>query len=187
MKENLHIKQAFGIEDITTDHYIDRDKLKDQIKSITGTESSFEEIMKALDHFQKVGADKKKEKKAIEVDKPGSAGYIMNRNDGANQNVADLVRQNKMNFRDLEVQLKDVLKKQGYKAPNQQRERGGEAFEELLPNITEKTLSIAINIDLKLFTQRFFEFAHMTKNVSEVHDFVNKLMKSEEINLNRES
>ena len=54
MKENLRIKAAFGIDDITTDHYIDRDKLKDQIKAITGAESSFEEIMKALDHFQKV-------------------------------------------------------------------------------------------------------------------------------------
>lgn len=118
MKENLHIKAAFGIDDITTDHYIDRDKLKDQIKAITGAESSFEEIMKALDHFQKVASDKKKEKKAMEVDKPGSAGYIMNRYDGADQNIADLIRQNKMNFRDLEVQLKDVLKKQGYKAPN---------------------------------------------------------------------
>ena len=118
MKENLHIKAAFGIDDITTDHYIDRDKLKDQIKAITGAESSFEEIMKALDHFQKVANDKKKEKKAMEVDKPGSAGYIMNRYDGADQNIADLIRQNKMNFRDLEVQLKDVLKKQGYKAPN---------------------------------------------------------------------
>lgn len=51
MKEMLHIKQAFGINDITTDHWIDRDELKDKIKSITGTESTFEEIMKALDHF----------------------------------------------------------------------------------------------------------------------------------------
>ena len=51
MKENLHIKGAFGIVDITTDHYIDRDIMKDRIKAITGQESSFEEIMKALDHF----------------------------------------------------------------------------------------------------------------------------------------
>jgi hypothetical protein len=36
MKENLHIKQAFGIEDITTDLYVDRDQLKDKIKAITG-------------------------------------------------------------------------------------------------------------------------------------------------------
>jgi hypothetical protein len=80
-----------------------------------------------------------------------------------------------------------VLKKQGYKAPNQQRERGGEAMEVLLPSITEKDLSIAINIDLRLFTQRFFEFAHMTKNVSEIHDFVRKIMESEEINSSRDA
>jgi hypothetical protein len=48
-------------------------------------------------------------------------------------------------------------------------------------------LSIAINIDLKLFTQRFFEFAHMTKNVSEIHDFVGKLMANEDINSSHES
>jgi hypothetical protein len=34
-------------------------------------------------------------------------------------------------------------------------------------------------MDLKLFTQRFFEFVHMTKNVSEIHDFVHQLMGSE--------
>jgi hypothetical protein len=48
--------------------------------------------MKALDHFQKVANDRKKEKKAMELDKPGSAGYIMNRNDGANNNIEDLIR-----------------------------------------------------------------------------------------------
>ena len=79
-----------------------------------------------------------------------------------------------------------MLKKQGYKAPNQQRERG-DAQEMLLPNITENDLSIAINIDLKLFTQRFFEFVHMTKNFSEIHYFVNKFMHSEEINSSKES
>ena len=47
-------------------------------------------------------------------------------------------------------------------------------------------MSIAINIDLKLFTQRFFEFAHLTKNVNEIHDFVNKLLASEQINEKRE-
>jgi hypothetical protein len=36
-------------------------------------------------------------------------------------------------------------------------------------------------MDLKLFTQRFFEFTHMTKNVSEIHDFVNQLMRSDMI------
>ena len=85
--------------------------MKDHIKSITGAKSSFEEIVKALDHCQKIAADRKKERKAIEIEKPGSAGYIMNRNDGVSSNINDLIRQNKINFRDIEVQLKEVLKK----------------------------------------------------------------------------
>jgi hypothetical protein len=48
-----------------------------------------------------------------------------------------------------------------------------------LPTITEKDLSVAINMDLKLFIQRFFEYVHMTKSVEEIHDFVNKLMQSD--------
>ena len=48
-----------------------------------------------------------------------------------------------------------------------------------MPNISERDLSVAINMDLRLFTQRFFEFVHMTKNVSEIHDFVHQLMSSE--------
>jgi len=56
-----------------------------------------------------------------------------------------------------------------------------EEFETLQPNIKEQDFSIAINMDLKLFTQRFFEFVHMTKNFSEIHDFVQKLMCSDYI------
>lgn len=40
-------------------------------------------------------------------------------------------------------------------------------------------MSIAINMDLKLFVQRFMEFVNMTKNMEEVHDFVGKLMSQE--------
>lgn len=32
-------------------------------------------------------------------------------------------------------------------------------------------------MDMKLFTQRFFEFVHLTKTFSEIHDFVHKLLK----------
>jgi len=49
----------------------------------------------------------------------------------------------------------------------------------LVQRISDKDLSIAINMDLKLFVQRFFEFVHLTSNVAEMHDFVNKLMNSE--------
>ena len=86
--------------------------------------------------------------------------------------IKDEIKSGKINFRDVEIQIKDVLKKAGYKAPNQIRVKGNQDNEELMPSITEKDLSVAINMDLKLFTQRFFEFIHMTKNVEEIHDFV---------------
>ena len=34
-------------------------------------------------------------------------------------------------------------------------------------------------MDFKLFTQRFYEYIHVTKHFSEMHDFVQKLMESE--------
>lgn len=48
-----------------------------------------------------------------------------------------------------------------------------------MPNISEDEYSIAINIDLKLFTQRFNEFINMTESFSEIHDYVHKLMISD--------
>jgi hypothetical protein len=59
IKENLHIKHALKFKDITTDKLVDRDELKDTIKSITGAECSYDEIMKALDHFHAVSLEKK--------------------------------------------------------------------------------------------------------------------------------
>lgn len=56
-----------------------------------------------------------------------------------------------MNFKDFEGQLREQLKKAGYKPPSRQRERAEDKFEHLMPSITEKDLSIAINMDLKLF------------------------------------
>lgn len=49
---------------------------------------------------------------------PGQAGYIMHRNEGQ-INIEQELKSNKINFKDVEMQLKDVLKKAGYKAPNQ--------------------------------------------------------------------
>jgi hypothetical protein len=71
------------------------------------------------------------------------------------------------------------LKKAGYKAPNQQRERGGDENEKLVPQISEDEYSVAINMDLKLFIQRFNEFINMTESFSEIHDYVHKLMTSD--------
>lgn len=78
----------------------------------------------------------------------------------------------------MEIQLKDVLKKAGYKPPSQQRERSTKVEEAIVPTISEQDLSVAVNMDLRLFIQRFLEFVHLTENVQEIHDFVAKLMSS---------
>ena len=75
------------------------------------------------------------------------------------------IRLNIINYKDVEIQLKDVLKKAGYKPPNQARERSQVEDEVILPTIKEEDLSVAINMDFKLFVQRFFEFVHLTENV----------------------
>lgn len=51
IKENMHIKDALGISNITTDYMISREQLKDSIKLITGAQASYDDIMKALDYF----------------------------------------------------------------------------------------------------------------------------------------
>lgn len=81
---------------------------------------------------------------------PGQPGYILGRHD-ATMNLVDEIKAGEINFKDVEAQVKDKLKKAGYKAPNAQRERGNQEHELLQPTITEKDLSIAINMDMKLF------------------------------------
>jgi hypothetical protein len=150
IKENKHIKEALNFKNITTDCLVDRDELKDTIKGITGADCSYDDIMKALDHFHSVSLEKKQERQVMNVE-PGQEGYIMNRNE-ASADIVKEIKSNQINFKDVEVQIKDVLKKQNYKAPNQARERGGKEDEPFMPNISERDLSIAINMDLKLFT-----------------------------------
>lgn len=40
-------------------------------------------------------------------------------------------------------------------------------------------------MDLKLFIGRFFEFTHNTNQMKEIHDFVDKIMKTNEFTENR--
>lgn len=60
IKENLHIKQAMELNEITSDVMIDRDVLRRTIKKITGQQCSYDEIMKALDHFHKTSYEKQR-------------------------------------------------------------------------------------------------------------------------------
>lgn len=135
IKENLHIKDALGINFISSDIMVDRDVLKNQIKRITGSDASYDEIMKALDHFHKVSFDKKQERQVMNVE-PGQQGYILNKNEGTN-NLEEELRLNIINYKDVEIQLKDVLKKAGYKPPSQQRERSTKENEVMTQTINE--------------------------------------------------
>ena len=47
--------------------------------------------------------------------------------------------------------------------------------------VHDQDISNAINIDLKLFSQRFFEFVRGTKNFSEIHSFVHDLMNQDNL------
>ena len=111
---------------------------------------------------------------------PGMQGYTQNIVE-SKVCVDDEIKTGMINFKDVELQLKDVLKKAGYKAPNQQRDRGGGENEILtsvgVAAIDDHEISFAINMDLKLFILRFFEFIHITKTYSEIHNFVHKLIK----------
>ena len=100
IKENLHIRDAMGIKNITSDHMVSREELKQNIKKITGNQASFDDIMKALDHFHSVSLDKKNERQVMNVE-PGQPGYIMNMNEGQ-INVEMELRQNMINFKDIE-------------------------------------------------------------------------------------
>ena len=64
MKENISVKQAFGLDTytITTDIAMEKEDLKYKIKSITGRHASYDEITKAIDHLHKVSFEKKRER-----------------------------------------------------------------------------------------------------------------------------
>jgi len=121
IKENKSVKDALEITGITSDHMVSRDVLKMAIKKITGAQASYDEIIKALDHFHSVSLEKKQEKQ-VGVGEPGQPGYIMNRVEGQ-INFEQEIKKDKINFKDVELQLKDVLKRAGYKAPTQTKER----------------------------------------------------------------
>mmetsp|Transcript_30174 Transcript_30174/g.46118 ORF Transcript_30174/g.46118 Transcript_30174/m.46118 type:complete len:117 (-) Transcript_30174:3991-4341(-) len=59
IQQNTHIKTALGVTSITSDVMMDKDVLKNKIKSIVGVGALYDEIMKALDHFHKVSFEKR--------------------------------------------------------------------------------------------------------------------------------
>ena len=78
-----------------------------------------------------------------------------------------------MDLVDIEVKIRDFLQKQGYDIDLQKEIGAGKAG-----MIKSKDLSVAINIDLGLYSQRFLEFSHSNKHQIEIHTFVDQLMHS---------
>ena len=80
ISENITIRQALGIEHITNDVVLSRDFLKIKIKEITGGNCSYDDIMKALDHFHKSSYALMRQRSVSNVE-PGQAGYVLNLTD----------------------------------------------------------------------------------------------------------
>ncbi len=121
MKSHLTIREAFGIDHLTTDLIINRDALRDRIKSIAGRDLTYDEIVQAMSHVYRAAFQKKQEKAVMGIE-PGLPGFVLCRNDGV-VTVRDEVRHNLINFKDFEVQLKELLEDDHYKQPRQKRER----------------------------------------------------------------
>lgn len=78
---------------------------------------------------------------------------------------------------DIEVRIRDALFKAGFNIESFNQEMIDETKNQKNSEIIQdQDLSSAINIDLKLFAQRFFEYVRGTKNFSEIHTFVHDLM-----------
>lgn len=67
-----------------------------------------------------------------------------------------------INYKDVESMIRDFLRKAGYKAPNQIKERGIEEKEVIKQNISDKDLQNTVNGDFMLFLKRFIEFNQQT-------------------------
>ena len=101
IKENIHIRDALQIKNITSDYMVSRDVLRSAIKKITGSQASYDDIIKALDHFHSVSLQKKQERQVMNVEL-GQPGYVMNRNE-AQSNFEQEIKSNKINFKDIEL------------------------------------------------------------------------------------
>ena len=98
MKENTPIREALGItSNISSDYtMVSKESLKSEIKLICGSGATYDEVVKALNHFHDVSLARKKED-------AGPLGYIIEEEVGPN--LIDIV--------DIEIKIRDVLHKNG--------------------------------------------------------------------------
>ena len=81
--------------------------------------------------------------------------------------------------------MKVQLARLDYDEPSGYQEMQRAKNEKILLDISPKDLSRAMNMDLRLFIGRFFEFTHNTYQMREIHDFVDKIMNTSEFTESR--
>lgn len=100
MKENIPIREALGISNVSSlNTMVSKESLKQEIKLICGSGATYDDVVKALDHFHDVSLARK-------TQEAGPLGYIVEEEVGSN--LVDIV--------DIEVRLRDILAKQGQNA-----------------------------------------------------------------------
>ena len=100
MKENIPIREALGISNITSQNtMVSKESLKNEIKLICGSGATYDDVVKALNHFHDVSLARKK----MEA---GPLDYIIEEEVGIN--LVDIV--------DIEIRLRDLMTKAGHNA-----------------------------------------------------------------------
>ena len=71
LKENIPIREALGIVNITSlNTMVSKDSLKQEIKLICGSGATYDDVVKALNHFHDVSLARK-------TGEAGALGYIV--------------------------------------------------------------------------------------------------------------
>ena len=83
---------------------------------------SIEDIGRAMDYFHQVSYTNIRKRSVANVE-PGQPGYVLNRTE-TQEGLTEQLSQHMVNFRDIEGQVKDFLKRAGYKQPNLVKDRG---------------------------------------------------------------
>lgn len=102
LKENIPIREALGISNISSENtMVSKESLKKEIKLICGSGATYDEVVKALEHFHDVSSTRKQ----MEA---GQLDYIVKEEVGLD--LIDIV--------DIEIRLREVLQKEGKSADN---------------------------------------------------------------------
>jgi hypothetical protein len=95
VKENTPIREALGISNVSSENtMVSKESLKNEIKLICGSGATYDDVVKALNHFHDVSLARK-------MMEAGPVGYMVEEELG--NNLVDIV--------DIEIRLRDFLAK----------------------------------------------------------------------------